>query len=311
MHDSIRPRGSFASAWALVVLCLVEPSGADAETFTCMNVPDARPTVSLVWQRRCLGYFLYEGDTLAESETYRRLIAQTFSTWTTPACTDLTIGLAGTVPLGFIEDGVPRSSIHAVDSDTDPALDLIPEGAVAITLTEFLPRTGEIIEADTLLDAVHFALVDLRDINQCTLPPENQRPFDLRNIITHEAGHFLGFGHVSERTATMYFQSDPCEIQKRTLDPIDEQGVCVVYPAGQPSRTCNPPVGGYPEAPQSPLAPGCPEPLPPSDSEPSGCSSTSGHANPSLWGCLIATWIYIKSRRRHPETVPDRAKHQR
>lgn len=77
---------------------------------------------------------------------------------------------------------------------------------------------------------------------------------DLRNTLTHEAGHFLGLAHPCSGTAcaahpelqplTMFPSTSPGEVQKRTLDPDDVAGVCAIYPAGGGGCGCG--SGGAP-----------------------------------------------------------------
>ncbi len=68
---------------------------------------------------------------------------------------------------------------------------------------------------------------------------------DLENVVTHEAGHFIGLGHVSDEAATMYASTGPGDVSRRSLEADDVAGLCDVYPAGAPAVRCvgDPPGG--------------------------------------------------------------------
>ncbi len=55
--------------------------------------------------------------------------------------------------------------------------------------------------------------------------------YDLRNLLTHEIGHFIGLDHSGVFDATMELQTDPGQIKKRDLDPDDVAGLCEIFPA--------------------------------------------------------------------------------
>jgi hypothetical protein len=128
-------------------------------------------------------------------------------------------------------------------------------------------KTGQIVQAATEVNAVDAAWADL------ALHPEMQTAqasvHDLQNALTHELGHFIGLDHncvvgdpmdwpidntgqpapsctgapTSITEATMYYQSEPGDLEKRTLAADDKLALCDVYPAADSPGTCVPPDG--------------------------------------------------------------------
>lgn len=97
--------------------------------------------------------------------------------------------------------------------------------AIGITTVSYNSDTGEIIEADMALNGRNF---------QWTLNPPYPCPskstVDLKNVVTHEAGHFFGLDHSDISSATMYPTSPPCETEKRDLEQDDINGITYLYP---------------------------------------------------------------------------------
>ncbi|HEX5660898.1 MAG TPA: matrixin family metalloprotease, partial [Polyangiales bacterium] len=56
---------------------------------------------------------------------------------------------------------------------------------------------------------------------------------DLRNVATHEFGHFLGLAHSDVEGATMYCAAYSRDVSKRYLGQDDIDGLCAVYPPEQ------------------------------------------------------------------------------
>jgi len=125
---------------------------------------------------------------------------------------------------------------------------------IALTTVSYLDGSGEIVDADMELNAwdgsgpappgFYFTCVDSPPAPLCSSSP----PFlpagcismDVQNVVTHEAGHVLGLGHSPSPGATMEATAPAGETAKRTLAQDDVNGICAIYPAGQPIRiTCD------------------------------------------------------------------------
>lgn len=98
--------------------------------------------------------------------------------------------------------------------------------AIAITRNFYVAGSSEhsglILDSDILLNAVN---------HQFSIGAETGR-HDLRNILTHEVGHFLGLGHEISPVnsdATMYAVASTAETKKQTLGINDIRGAESAY----------------------------------------------------------------------------------
>lgn len=109
--------------------------------------------------------------------------------------------------------------------------------AIAITRNFYVSGTsaksGMILDSDILLNGVNHGF---------TVTGEPGK-HDVENIVTHEAGHFLGLGHEvspADPEATMYAVASPGELKKRVLHASDIAGITGAYP-GAGNKYATPP----------------------------------------------------------------------
>jgi MYXO-CTERM domain-containing protein len=94
------------------------------------------------------------------------------------------------------------------------------EDDLAITIS-YVDSSGEILEADVIINTRH--AFDMDASPSCG-------GYDLRSIVTHEAGHFFGLGEDREdKQAAMFFKTSKCEINKRMLAPSDVAAIDFLY----------------------------------------------------------------------------------
>jgi hypothetical protein len=150
------------------------------------------------------------------------------------------------------------------------------EHDVAITVTYANDQTGEIIEADIILNALYPMGVltpktttpsgtaddsgddDHRSNGKSMHDREEsldcRNRYDTQNVTTHEAGHFFGLGEDPvEKKATMFQTIDQCETHKRVLASTDIGALGTLYAksadpeeAKAGARACS--FGGVPQS---------------------------------------------------------------
>ena len=288
----------------------------------------ARFNECLSWKTRSLSYVVNgaganERPGGCPSDAAAAAVERGFSAWpqTAQACTDMAFAPAGTTTSRkTLRDGQnvvlfrnrscaslvpaipPDHPCHAVDAAEDcssafDCWDEALENVIAFTSVSYVAGTGEIFEADMEINAMDSSgtsgfLMTCSDTGPAT---------DIQNVVTHEAGHFLGLAHPCEDTTThpatidftlagcpgntnptMFPTSPPGETSKRSLEPDDIAGVCFLYPRGEPTPAC---VGVLPQ--------------PPRDDRGSSCGFAS--ARPDVLALLAIAAMLL--RRRAPRAA--------
>lgn len=110
---------------------------------------------------------------------------------------------------------------------------------LGMTLQHVSPSTGEILEADIVINSNHpFALLDARKGNSAEAErgssaetvTECSEKYDVTSVVMHEIGHFWGLGEdMTDASAAMYFSTAPCNIAKRMLKADDVLAISSLY----------------------------------------------------------------------------------
>lgn len=117
------------------------------------------------------------------------------------------------INLNFIKtvssDELNRNEVYFSDDPT-----LFGSGVIGIALVSYKDSTGEILEADVLINDNTF------------LSTNKDSSLYLGNVLTHELGHFLGLAHEGVMESTMYYQA---ERGQHVLADIDKQSIVQLY----------------------------------------------------------------------------------
>ena len=126
------------------------------------------------------------------------------------------------VLIEFVAMGCNKSTQNQNDSLN--TLILVPQDwpfestAIAVTRNFYISgedaKAGMILDSDILLNGQNFSFTTTGESNK----------HDIRNIVTHEVGHFLGFGHEVapvDENATMFASAVSGETKKRDLASND------------------------------------------------------------------------------------------
>jgi len=125
-------------------------------------------------------------------------------------------------------DNKARASIGYPDYKNVITWGRAQAGVVAYTVIWYISGTGEIVDADIVLNSYY--KWGIADGDESTNDLKNK--FDIRNIITHEAGHWSGLDDIYDSAysaITMYGYTSYGEEIKRSLEPGDIAGVQFVY----------------------------------------------------------------------------------
>lgn len=213
----------------------------------------------LHWPKKALTVYL-DGSLTQLGPGANEAIMQAFGQWvgSDPRLPALSFDTSTTSTLP-VQDGKSTVSYGHI---TTPG----HEHDVAITVTYSNDQTGEIVEADVILNALYpmgvltakpvaaptavatapredgkdgnhnddgrnnAATTNSKSMNGGEEAVDCKNRYDAQNVATHEAGHFFGLGEDPiKSSAAMYQIIDQCETHKRALATTDVGAVAVLY----------------------------------------------------------------------------------
>ena len=243
---------------ALLVSCLAalaaSAAGPERASAWCRTTTETPLTgsdcihegIPLAWDRQCISYTIEDpGESGPPLEEVRDAADRAFAAWSSVECDGRPIGIELRQTRQLADCGVAQhdrrgpnmNAIVFVEDWSDH--DDFSRDAFAITLAWNLKASGEIVDVDMLVNPTLGQLTICGD--SC---PRRPNVVDLQNVITHEAGHFLGLAHSDVPDATMSSTARPDEIKKRTLDADDSEGLCAIY-GSLPAAKCDEDRGDY------------------------------------------------------------------
>lgn len=179
--------------------------------------------------------------------------------WSEPG--EVTIEIRqGARQIAFVQGGANENVIAFDDDRWDFDSDML-----ALSLVHFDVATGEILDADIVINTDGYAWADKAE-------HASVDAYDLANTLTHEIGHVVGLAHSATDEATMFPTSGKDEINKRDLAEDDVLGLSDIY--SSISAT--------------------PSPEPTAVLLPPGCSSTGA---PGLSALLLLPLLLLRRRR--------------
>ncbi len=209
----------------------------------------------------------------------KRIVRAAFSEWSKVEGTslDLKMGEPTAEAPGFYP-GQANTNVVAFARDAWP----FETDAMAMTITAFRQSTGELVDADIIVNELHH-----------TWGEGEAAANDLQNALTHEVGHFIGVAHSDKSEATMFSSASTFETKKRSLDVDDLAALRASYPGTNATvrtvqATVAPPTPGTHAA----AAPSVDAPPGPVDDDYAqtkmqGCASSTGLGGSPLWLVLI------------------------
>jgi hypothetical protein len=281
----------------LVVIALALLVASPAAAFWCTRTDQG---ASLGWGGRQVPLRVHSGSGVDLGATdLADAVAFAAEQWSQEACSDFTFLLGPATSerrVGFdwregSESPTNQNLVVFRRGEGEPLDEwLHARTALAITTVTFLRSTARIVDADVEVNDGGFTFTNCE-------PPACQPIHDLKNTLTHELGHVLGLDHPPSfqpgaEEATMFASSSVGDLQKRELADDDIEGLCTLYPAGEPLGDCG----------------DVTQPAPPRVLVRAvGCAATEGSgAGHGLW-CLCLAWLLQRRCRRTPD-LPDRRK---
>lgn len=225
----------------LIIAVTAVSSATTAHAFVCSRVLDGEGRESgpsLSWFTREIPFTLHGAGTndIPRTDEFAVLRAS-FAVWeSVQECSTLgrrtdisfheTPWLSTTDRIGY--DFLAPDENENLLIFRDAGWPLPDRNIIALTTTTYKPLTGEIFDADIEFNNAVFAFgID-----------GDQSKMDLMNVAVHEIGHILGLAHTPVGGATMEAQGRYGELDKRSLECDDLDGVVFKYPAGASNGYC-------------------------------------------------------------------------
>jgi hypothetical protein len=234
----------------LLIAATATPAAAYIRTKTCdpagLNGPYCAPEqipVPVRWRDPCVTYLVNArgSDDFAPpagqlrpqlNETLRRAILGAAEAWNRETCGALTLTFGGITcsdEVSLTPTQLRARNINLLIFQEEEWE--YPSSAIALTTLSANPTSGEILDADIEFNGVDYTFEEITQPGSTNM--------DVRNTLTHEFGHVIGFAHEPDLpSSTMYPDAQPGETSKRALSDNDVEGLCEVYPLNESTPLC-------------------------------------------------------------------------
>jgi MYXO-CTERM domain-containing protein len=215
-----------ASAYCRTSTCGSEQSPDCAEASSCES-----GGAPLYWPAAQVTIGVENGSVLRgiSAETARDILSPSMAAWTSVDCDGRPPSIS-VAPIEVVDPGPGTPAERDATSDAISALRFFDNvwphdpSAIALTTVRYGVQSGKIAAADIETNSAGHRLT-IVDVGG---------DFDLQSVLTHESGHFFGLAHVIEPAATMFASyTGGGNIDRRTLEANDRQGICTIYPPGR------------------------------------------------------------------------------
>lgn len=152
------------------------------------------------------------------------ILGQAIASWNAVDCTVARMKYSGVVRGAVAPKADNTNVIKFVQSAGEWPAEW-PRNQFAVTVVTAIIRTGEIIDADMLINDWNFKFSTTGAAGVA----------DLQATLTHELGHVLGLGHSEVADSSMYYTENIGATGKRNVKDDDKRGLCDLYP-DQPCR---------------------------------------------------------------------------
>jgi hypothetical protein len=191
--------------------------------------------IPVAWFESCLPFsFDSVGSQNLNMDQIQSTTQISFNTWQNERCTSIAFSNQGIAQGAFgFELGVDNENLMIFRSTRDEWVH--DPQILALTTLTLCQNDSEQCPAGTILDAD----IELNEAHFFFTSSEQNPQFDLENTLTHEIGHLIGFDHTPELESTMYASAPFAETKKRSLEQVDVDGLCSVYPLVGNKAVCS------------------------------------------------------------------------
>jgi hypothetical protein len=227
-----------ASAYCRSSVCKVDTTTVHGKV--CAPPEDDDCGTVLQWRQPCVGFALEKnGSRQVQLDTIAEAVRTSFAAWTTVDCGGGEHPRIEVEDLGTVSCSKVEYNQHGGNANVIVFRDLVwphmdagsgTTDTIALTTVTYDVVKGDIFDAD----------MEINSFQNFFTTTDTMVDVDLRSVLTHEAGHFLGLAHTSVADATMFPNYTNGSIDLRSLADDDQQAICNAYPPDRtPKGTCD------------------------------------------------------------------------